>query len=187
MRFKLGLSFFLAALLLISCKTPEARRPVKQSGGSFIKASAERNKAIFEKEEAQIADIMAANPDIDYVTSESGFWYYYNVKDSIKVQKPVYGDVVTFSYNVRSLDGNTILSEADTGLQTYKVDQSNQELISGIRDGVKLMKVGEQVTFLFPSFKAYGYYGIENKLGTNVPIQSTVTLKSIQQTQTNTE
>jgi len=45
------------------------------------------------------------------------------------------------------------------------------------------MKVGEQVTFLFPSYKAYGYYGLEDKLGTNVPVRSTVTLKSIQQSQ----
>ena len=160
---------------------------VKSTGGSFIQESAERNKAIYEKEEALIADIMAANPDVDYLTSDSGFWYFYNIQDTLDVKKPVFGDVVTFSYDIKSLQGDVILSETDTGLQTYKVDQSNQDLISGIRDGVKLMKEGERVTFLFPSFKAYGYYGIENKLGTNVPIQSTVTLKSIQQSQTNSD
>jgi hypothetical protein len=47
------------------------------------------------------------------------------------------------------------------------------------------MNVGETVTFLFPSYKAYGYYGIENKLGTNVPIKSRVTLKTIDQTNEN--
>ena len=83
------------------------------------------------------------------------------------------------------LDGTPVLSEKDNGLQTYKVDQSNQDLISGIRDGVKLMQVGETVTFLLPSYKAYGYYGIENKLGTNVPIQSTVSLKTIEKSEDN--
>ena len=78
-----------------------------------------------------------------------------------------------------------MLSEEENGLQVYKVDQSNQDLISGIRDGVKLMKPGETVTFLFPSYKAYGYYGIQNKLGANTPVQSTITLKSIEQTQEN--
>ena len=48
--------------------------------------------------------------------------------------------------------------------------------------GLKLMKEGETITFLFPSYKAYGYYGIENKLGTNIPIQCTVTLNSINKT-----
>ncbi|MCW5521016.1 gliding motility-associated peptidyl-prolyl isomerase GldI [Aureitalea sp. L0-47] len=168
---------------LVSCKTPEARRPVQQSSGSFIKQSAERNKVLYKKEEERIATIMEANPEQEYLSSPSGFWYYYNIKDSLDIPTPEYGDIVTFTYDVRSLEGTSILTESETGLQIYKIDQSNQDLISGLRDGVKLMKVGEQVTFLFPSYKAYGYYGLQDKLGTNVPIQSTVTLKSIQQSQ----
>jgi gliding motility-associated peptidyl-prolyl isomerase len=175
----------LGCVFLISCKTKtsEARKPVQQSSGSFIKESAKRNKAIYKKEEQRIAKIMAANPEKDYISSDRGFWYYYNIKDSLDIPTPEFGDIVTFTYNIKSLDGVSILTESETGLQTYKIDQSNQDLISGLRDAVKLMKVGEQVTFLFPSYKAYGYYGIEDKLGTNVPIQSTVTLKAIQQSQ----
>jgi len=30
-----------------------------------------------------------------------------------------------------------------------------------LQDGIKLMKEGEIVTFLFPSYKAYGYSGNE--------------------------
>ena len=41
------------------------------------------------------------------------------------------------------------------------------------------MKEGETVTFLFPSHKAFGYYGYEDKIGSNLPIQSTVTLNQI--------
>ena len=51
---------------------------------------------------------------------------------------------------------------------TYYVDQ--QELFSGLREGLKLMKEGESVTFIFPSQKAYGYYGDDNKIGSNVPL-----------------
>ena len=47
------------------------------------------------------------------------------------------------------------------------------------------MKQGETITFLFPSFKAFGYYGIDNKLGTNIPVQCTVTLNKINQTHEN--
>ena len=59
------------------------------------------------------------------------------------------------------------------------IDQSNQELIAGIRDGLKLMHVGETVKFLFPSYKAYGYYGHEDYIGPNTPLQCTITLNSI--------
>ena len=171
---------------IVSCKSPEARRPVQSSSGSFIKESAERNKKIYEEEKAIIQKLMEANSENSYIASESGFWYYYNIKaDSTATPKPVYGDQITFTYDVKYLNGNSILSEEENGLQNYKIDQSNQDLISGLRDGLKLMKEGETVTFLFPSYKAYGYYGIENKLGTNVPVQSRVTLKSIEQTQEN--
>ncbi|MAP53390.1 gliding motility-associated peptidyl-prolyl isomerase GldI [Altibacter sp.] len=172
-------------LSLSACKTPEARRPVQQKSGSFIKESAERNKKIFQKEEARITKLMKANPERDYIASESGFWYFYNIKDTTSVKMPEFGDEVTFTFDIKDLAGTTILSEDENGLQTYIVDQSNQELISGIRDGIKLMKEGEQVTFLFPSYKAFGYYGIEDKLGTNIPVQSTVTLKSIEEPKEN--
>ncbi|OAB78587.1 gliding motility-associated peptidyl-prolyl isomerase GldI [Cochleicola gelatinilyticus] len=168
-----------------ACKSPEARQPVQQTSGTFIEASADRNKKLYEKEKKQIQNIIQNDDLNSYVSSDSGFWYFYNEKDSISTQKPVFGDVVTFTYNVRKLNGETVVSETENGLQNYKIDQTNQELISGIRDGLKLMKEGETVTFLFPSYKAFGYYGIQNKLGANTPVQSTVTLKSIKQSQEN--
>jgi len=173
------------SLTIISCKSPEARRPVKSTSGSFINKSAERNKELFEKEKEQITAIIKTDDKNDYITSNSGFWYYYNRQDTLKTKMPIVGDHITFTYGVKHLNGSEILSESEIGLQDYIVDQSNQDLISGLRDGVKLMKEGETITFLFPSYKAYGYYGITNKLGANVPIQCTVTLKNINQTNKN--
>lgn len=163
-----------------SCKSPEARKPVKSTSGTFIKESAERNKKLFEQEQAYIQDIINKDTTTAYITSDSGFWYYYNKKDTISITTPQLGDAVTFTYSIKKLNGDFVITEKENGLQNYRVDRSNQELISGLRDGIKLMKAGETVTFLLPSYKAYGYYGIENKLGTNVPVQSTVTLKTIQ-------
>ena len=120
----------------------------------------------------------------EYIATESGFWYTLTQKDSTTSnQKPAVGDLITFTYNVKDLAGNVIVSAKENGIQTYKVDQSNQDLISGIRDGVKLLSPGEKATFIFPSYKAYGYYGIEKKLGTNEPITSDITLLSINQNQ----
>ena len=177
---------FICCLAVLSCKSPEARRPVQIKSGSFIKESAERNKKLYEDEKLMIQKIIEADNENSYIASDLGFWYYYNVKqDSTITQTPKFGDTITFTYNVQHLNGTSILSEEENGLQHYIVDKSNQDLVSGIRDGLKLMKVGETVTFLLPSYKAYGYYGIENKLGTNIPIQSRVTLKTIDQTQEN--
>lgn len=159
-----------------SCKRPEARKPIQNNSGTYISKSVERNKAIFEKEKQQIIQLLDSNPEKEHFSSEEGFWYFYNKQDTTATLKPVFGDHILFSYNVKKLDGTVVISEQENGIQDYLVDKTNQKLINGIRDGVKLMKEGEVITFLIPSYNAYSYYGIENKLGTNVPIQSTVTL-----------
>mgnify|MGYP006000872543 FL=1 len=43
------------------------------------------------------------------------------------------------------------------------------------------MKIGETITFVIPSYRAFGLVGDENKIGINQTIKSTVTLKSIKQ------
>lgn len=175
----------LFSALIFSCKSPEARRPLQSNSGTFIKESAERNKKIYDEEKKFIEKIIAKDSTRDYLSSENGFWYFYNKRDTAATKMPNLGDVVKFTYDIKDLEGTVILSEKENGLQQYKVDKSNQELISGVREGIKLMKEGETVTFLFPSYKAFGYYGIEEKLGTNIPVQSTITLHSIEQSNEN--
>lgn len=178
------LFFILLSLALLqACKSPEARYPVQQNSGEYIDASITRNKNLIEEEEKLIEAVMAAHPERDYIASDNGFWYFYNVKDSIGSPTAKFGDRVAFSYSLSDLDGNSIISAKENGIQEYYIDQTNQELITGVRQGLKLMREGEQVTFLFPSHKAFGYYGIHNKIGANVPIMSTVTLKSIDKIQ----
>lgn len=177
-------SFILILLIIISftsCKSPEARRPISQKTGSFIKESAERNKKLVEKEEAIIAQMIEKDTARTYIASESGFWYYYNVKVEKDTITAKFGDIVNFDYNVKDFKGQTIYSDEDIIADNYSMDQ--EELFTGLREGLKLMKPGETVTFLFPSQKAYGYYGDTKKIGTNVPLICEVTVNSITQTQ----
>ncbi|WP_338359489.1 gliding motility-associated peptidyl-prolyl isomerase GldI [Yeosuana marina] len=170
-------TFIIVILALVSCKSPEARKPVSVKTGSFIDASVERNKKLNAKEHASIEKLLK-NKNIDYIASQSGFWYYYNNKidiDSLKT--PNFGDVVNFNYDVKTINGNLIYSEEDLKTQNYAMDR--QEIFTGLREGLKLMKPGETVTFLFPSQKAYGYYGDQNKIGTNMPLMCKVTVNSI--------
>jgi FKBP-type peptidyl-prolyl cis-trans isomerase len=41
------------------------------------------------------------------------------------------------------------------------------------------MKIGETITFVLPSYNAYGITGDNNKIGLNQSIKSTVTLINI--------
>ncbi|MEM9680200.1 MAG: gliding motility-associated peptidyl-prolyl isomerase GldI [Bacteroidota bacterium] len=164
---------------LVSCKSPEARPPESVKSGSFIKASVERNKKLNEAEYAKIQTIINKNPDIDYIASENGFWYYYKQRLQQDTIQPRFGDQINFSYNVADLNGNMIYSKEQLGDQDYVMEK--EELFTGLREGLKLMKPTEQVTFIFPSQTAFGYYGDDNKIGTNVPLICEVTLNTITQ------
>lgn len=167
----------LILLLLFSCKSHEARRPVSVTSGSFIKESIKRNKKLVAKEESQIKDIIQKDTLHNYRSASDGFWYYYNQKKEQDTLTPQFGDQVNFDYDISTLKGNAIYTKAELGTREFLMDQ--EEVFSGLRQALKLMKPGETATFLFPSHKAFGYYGDNDKIGTNVPIRSTITLNYI--------
>ena len=163
-------------VLLISCTTPQPRKPIVQKTSSFLQESIERNKVINKVEEDAFMKLMKADSTNNYITSESGFWYYYNSKNSQISELPITGDEITFTYEIKDINNQTLYSKEELGEKNYLVDK--QELITGLQDGLKLMKEGETVTFLFPSHKAYGYSGYQ-KIKSNEPLIYMVTLNKI--------
>lgn len=166
---------------LLSCKSPEARKPISYKTGTFMKESVERNIKLNKREREKIEKIIEQDSLSQYIASETGFWYTYETKVENDTITPGFGDVVNFDYNVKTLNGQTIYSDDDIAPRNYRMDK--EELFTGLREGLKLMKPGETVTFLFPSQKAFGYYGDTNRIGINVPIMCEVTVNSITKTQ----
>jgi gliding motility-associated peptidyl-prolyl isomerase len=139
--------------------------------------SVERNKKLIANEEQQIDSIIKSNPGIKYHASDKGYWYYYQVENKLDSIRPKRGDVAFFDYEIKDIKGNVIYSEVELRPQVYYVDKQN--IMMGLRDGIKLMNEGEKVTFLFPSHMGFGYHGDDNKIGINQPLICTVTLNDI--------
>ncbi|HQE34222.1 MAG TPA: gliding motility-associated peptidyl-prolyl isomerase GldI [Flavobacterium alvei] len=172
---KLIVLAFLATLFITSCKqSQEARKPVSQASGSFMKKSAERNKKLIASEEGRIDSLIKSNPKIKYLASTKGYWYTYITANTIDTLTPKKGDVAFFDYEIKDLQGRIIYSEVELKPQTYAVDKQN--IMTGLREGIKIMHKNEKITFLFPSHIAYGYHGDTKKIGTNQPLLCTVTL-----------
>lgn len=164
-----------SSLLVTSCKQhQEVRRPISQTSGSFMKKSAERNKKLVANEEDQIKAIMKNNPTVKYFASSKGYWYTYKTKNELDTLTPKKGDIAFFDFEVKDIKGTIIYSELELRPQTYYVDK--QEIMMGLRHGIKLMHKNETVDFLFPSHMAYGYHGDNKKIGVNQPLLCTVTL-----------
>lgn len=174
---KLSIYTLLLAVILAGCKHhEEARRPISRASGSFMKKSADRNKKLVASEEDVIKKIIKSNPKVKYYATKKGYWFCYEEKSNAETGAPKKGDIAYFNLEIKDITGKIIYSEADLGPQTYYVDK--QDIMMGLRDGIKYMKKNEVVTFLFPSHMAYGYHGDNKKIGPNQSLICTVTLRN---------
>lgn len=173
--------FAFVGLFLFNCSVPEPRRPIKVKTSSFVKESAERNKALLEKEQKLIQDHIAKDTAHSYITSANSSWYFYEIKNEESSYLPQTDDVVTLTYDLATLHNDIIYSRAEIDTVVYVVDKQN--LFPGLRNSVKLLKEKETATFLFPSSMAYGYHGDNGKIGPSLPIRSTISIINIEKQQ----
>ena len=174
---KNSLLVVLLACFLWSCEqNQEARRPLSQASGSFMKKSIERNKKLVASEEDRIQAVIKKNAGIEFLASKKGYWYHFSKRNMQDTLTPKKGDVAFYDYEVKDLKGNIIYTKEETQPQTYYVDKQN--IMTGLRDGIKLMRKKETFVFLFPSHMGYGYHGDNKKIGTNIPLLCTVTLRN---------
>ncbi|MGL2986506.1 gliding motility-associated peptidyl-prolyl isomerase GldI [Flavobacterium sp. RSSA_27] len=174
---KNSLLVVLLACFVWSCEqNQEARRPLSQASGSFMKKSIERNKKLVASEEDRIQAVIKKNAGIEFLASKKGYWYHFSKRNMQDTLTPKKGDVAFYDYEVKDLKGNIIYSKEETQPQTYYVDKQN--IMMGLRDGIKLMRKKETFVFLFPSHMGYGYHGDNKKIGTNIPLLCTVTLRN---------
>lgn len=168
---------FLFLFLLISCSEQEARRPITASKTYTLTSTVEALKEINKIEEAKIKKYIENDTLHQYTRSSNGFWYQYITKIEKDTMHPKKGDFVEFSYDFIDLDNHIIYSNEEIGVKEYIVDK--EDFIPGLQKGIKMMKPGETIKFIFPSFNAFGVAGDNNKIGMNQSIISRVTLINI--------
>lgn len=153
---------------IFACETAVPRRPVSHHGKSFIKESIERNKKINELEKRAIKQYIAKDSTNQYFESSSGFWYRYITKVNDGSETPNAEDKVVYKYQISNLRDEILYSFNDLDEVTYIIDKEDVEL--GIQSGIKLMRKGEDVVFVFPSYNALGLLGDKEKIGINEPL-----------------
>lgn len=168
----------LLALLFAACSQQQARRPVSRSSGTFMRESVARNQKLIAGEEARIDSIIKFDKAHHYTATPKGYWYYHVEKNATDTLRPHKGMVAYFDYEIQDLQGNVLYSQVELRPQTYVVDKQN--ILMGLRDGIKQMRKNETVVFLFPSHLGFGYRGDTKRIGPNTPLIVTVTLNDIQ-------
>lgn len=168
---------FIVVLAFANCKGPEPRKPEEVKSGSFYKESIERNKKLLAEEEKLIQEIMVKDTVHEYIASPNGFWYHYETRNDTATYLPKTEDQILFSYNLMTLDNDTIYTAKEIGATSHVVDK--QQLFPGLQNAVKLLKINEKATFIFPSLQAYGYQGDNKAIGPRTPLKSSVELHTI--------
>jgi len=111
--------------------------------------SAERNKKLFAQEREKIEDYIKSNTGTNFITSENGFWYSLDtISTNTESKLATFGDVINYNHSISDLNGNIIYSSEELKTKNYRMDK--EELFTGLRQGLKLMKAGETYTFIFP-------------------------------------
>jgi len=174
---KYSLFVLIISLLIISCGNPVPRKPVVRKTSSFLKESVNFNKSLISEEEEAFKSYIKNDSLNTYLSSTKGFWYKYEQKNTSDYS-PRFGDKLTYTYAVYDLDNSIIYDYNEIGEKQYFVDQ--QEIVEGLRNGLKLMSEGDIVTFLFPSHKVFGYLGDQKKIAINQPLIYKVQLNKIE-------
>ncbi len=151
--------FILAACALINCQKEKSRIPLQQKTGNFIDFSVNSNIEINKNEYIEISKFVNKSK-YGFIQSDYGFWYYFDKKENLSDYKPKFGDKIFYTFECMTLNGEKQFS-AIAKQQTYRMEQ--QDIISGLREGFKLMSEGDMTTFIFPSHLAYGRYGDSEK------------------------
>ncbi len=174
---KNNIFFLLGILLLWSCSEPTARRPITQKTATVISESIAQSKKLNAVENSFIEEYIAQDSATTYQTSAYGFWYTYQTKIENDSVTPVIGNEVEIEYDITDINGAVIYSKEELGKKVYQIDK--EDFIAGLQEGIKLMKIGETITFVIPSYRAFGLVGDGSKIGINKTIKSTVTLLTI--------
>ncbi|APG64348.1 gliding motility-associated peptidyl-prolyl isomerase GldI [Tenacibaculum todarodis] len=168
------LYFLLIFIIAFSCKEPEARRPKTQTTKNFYKELIAENKQLIKKETELIEHYISQDTINTYKASSTGFWYTYTNKVEGNTPKPKSEDVVAIEYTITDLEGEELYPKQK---RTYKIDK--EDFIPALEDGIKLMKIGETITFVIPSHRGFGIAGDGNNIEVNQTIKSTLTLIDI--------
>lgn len=174
---KINTYLFFICVLIISCTKTTPRKPVNYNSVSALEKTVVINKRLFAKEQQLLKKYMALDSSHTYINSNKGFWYTYITKNP-KGSNPVKGDRVTFEQDIVALDGTMLYAKKELGLRNYYVDK--EHVIKGVKEGIKIMREGEEIKFLFSSFVAYRMNGdSKHRIESNEPIVSTIRLIKI--------
>lgn len=164
---KVKVLLIILSAFFVSCSGPIPRKPVVRKTASVNAESVQINKKLNAIEEAALLAYAEKDSLNDYKNASKGFWYAISSEGNTS-KKVATEDQLLFAAEILDLNDEVIYSVEEIGVQSYYVDKEN--IVEGLRDGLKLLHEGAEATFLFPSHKVFGFSGNNDRIKNNQPL-----------------
>ncbi len=143
--------------------TIPSEKPVSQK--ELKKKIAEANKMYVKRESDEI-DQYVKFQGWNVITTGTGLRYMILKKGKGKAVLP--GMEATIKYKVKLLDGTLCYSSDLLGTKTFLVEQDNIE--SGLHEGIQKLREGDVALFILPSHIAHGLLGDDSKIPSHTSV-----------------
>jgi len=179
-RIRVFLTRFLITLVLlepvVSCQNPQPAG--KDVGpGSVKEPLIEANKMAVQTETEQINDFLRR---YKWKMEQTGSGLHYLVYQNGEGPLAKAGDVVEISYSISLLNGDTVYTSKEKGNLAFIPGRA--QVISGLEEGILLLKKGDRAKFIIPSHLAFGLIGDQDKIGQKATLVYDVEVVNVRKT-----
>ncbi len=152
------LSVFVLLLILAACG--EEKKEMPKIDWNQDK-STKFNKELAIEEEINIKLFLEHKRTWQMTKTGSGLQYYI-YKNGTGERTATEGDVAQVEMNISLLDGTECYATKSDEYEEFVIDKSDIE--TGIQEGIKKLKVGDQAKLIIPSHLAHGLIGDMDKI-----------------------
>jgi gliding motility-associated peptidyl-prolyl isomerase len=152
--------FLIFALGWVSCSNnTEGSKTRNLSQSQVTEKLLEANKAAIRVENEQIEKILS-NYGWEMMETSTGLRYQFIEKGN--GPKTTLGKIVTIEYEVKLISNEVIYSSKQTGPKEFRIGSGGVE--SGLEEGILMLRVGDKVRFIIPSYLAHGLSGDQDRI-----------------------
>jgi FKBP-type peptidyl-prolyl cis-trans isomerase len=157
--------FFFVAAIIQSCGNNGNKTTQKTDLNSkeFQDKLVDANKMYVKRESDEI-DQYVKHKGWEMITSGTGLRYMITAKGTgeLAAEDTLFQKFASVKFNVKLLNGTICYSSDSTGIREFLIGQDDIE--TGLHEGIQYMHVGDKAVFILPSHLAYGLMGDQRRI-----------------------
>lgn len=147
-------------MFLLSCRKQTASEKAPEMTNEEEKEMLLRVNKFLVQKDVELIESYAKRRGWNMEVSESGL--FYEIYEPAQGKKAEEGDIIDLKYKISLLDGTLCYTSEEDGNKVFRLGKSQE--ISGLEQGVALMRAGERARFIIPPHLAYGLLGDEKRI-----------------------